>query len=104
MLKKIGFFGIIQIICAVIAAVLSFMVLRANHMLTFAKWLRWEIFWYVILALFTTVIFAHKYAQGKVQEVIFFLSTAISVSNLMAFPLFCLIKSKFNYTKITHTF
>ena len=100
MLKKIGFFGIIQIICATIAALLSYMVLKSNNMLTFGKWLRWEIFWYVILAIFTTVIFAHKYAQGKVQEVIFFLSTAVSVANLLAFPLYCLIKSKFNFSKL----
>ena len=30
----------------------------------------------------------------------FFLATAISVSNLIAFPLYCLIKSRFNFSKL----
>ena len=91
MLKKIKFIGLIQIICAAVASLLSFFVLHANGMLTFEKWLQWEIFWYIMLMIFSNVIFAHRIAQGKVQEVLFFLSTFICISNILSFVLYSLI-------------
>ena len=100
MLKKIKFIGLIQIICAVIASLVSFLVLHANDMLSFGKWLQWEIFWYIMLMIFSNVIFAHRIAQGKVQEVLFFLSTFICVSNLLAFILYALIQSNFNFSRL----
>ena len=92
MFKKIKFIGIIQIACAVIASLLSFFVLHANGMLTFGKWLQWEIFWYIMLMIFSNVIFAHRYAQGKVQEVLFFICTFICISNILAFICYSLIQ------------
>ena len=100
MFKKIKFIGIIQIVCAAIASLLSFFVLHANGMLTFGKWLQWEIFWYIMLMIFSNVIFAHRIAQGKVQEVLFFLSTFICVSNILAFVLYALIQCNFNFSRL----
>ena len=100
MLKKIKFIGLIQIVCAVIASLLSLFVLHANGMLKFEKWLQWEIFWYVMLMIFSNVIFAHRIAQGKVQEVLFFLSTFICISNILAFILYALIASNFNFSRL----
>jgi hypothetical protein len=100
MLKKIKFIGLIQIICAVIASLISLLVLHANDMLSFGKWLQWEIFWYVMLMIFSNVIFAHRIAQGKVQEVLFFLSTFITISNILAFVLYSLIKCNFNFYRL----
>ena len=100
MLKKIKFIGIIQIACAVIASLLSFFVLHANGMLTFTKWLQWEIFWYIMFMIFSNVIFAHRIAQGKVQEVLFFLSTFICVSNILAFIIYSLVQCNFNFERL----
>ena len=100
MLKKIKFIGIIQIICALLASLLSLIVLSTNDMLTFGKWLQWEIFWYIMLMIFSNVIFAHRIAQGKVQEILFFLSTFICISNVLAFVLYCLIQCNFNFSKL----
>ena len=100
MLKKIKFIGLIQIICAVIASLLSFLVLHANGMLSFGKWLQWEIFWYIMLMIFSNVIFAHRIAQGKAQEVLFFLSTFICVSNILAFVLYSLIQCNFDFNRL----
>ena len=100
MLKKITFIGIVQIVCAIIASLLSLIVLHENEMLTFGKWLQWEIFWYIMLMIFSNMIFAHKYAQGKAQEILFSLSTFICVSNLMAFVLYCLIQCDFKFEKL----
>ena len=100
MLKKIKFFGLIQIICAVIASLLSLFVLHANGMLNFGKWLQWEIFWYIMLMIFSNVIFAHRIAQGKAQEIIFFLSTFICVANILAFVLYALIQCNFDFNRL----
>ena len=100
MFKKIRFIGIIQIICAAIAALLSFFVLHANEMLTFGNWLQWVIFWYIMLMIFSNVIFSHRYAHGKVQEVIFFLSTFTCISNILAFIIYSLIQCNFNFARL----
>ena len=100
MLKKIKFIGLIQIVCAVIASLLSFFVLHANEMLSFGKWLQWEIFWYVMLMIFSGVIFAHRIAQGKVQEVLFLTCTFICVSNILAFVLYSLIQCNFDFSRL----
>ena len=100
MLKKIKFIGLIQIVCAAIASLLSFFVLHANGMLTLEKWLQWEIFWYIMLMIFSNVIFAHRIAQGKLQEVLFFLSTFICISNILAFILYSLIQCNFNFSRL----
>lgn len=100
MLKKIQFIGLIQIVCAILASLLSFFVLHANGMLSFGKWLQWEIFWYIMLMIFSTVIFAHRIAQGKVQEVLFFLATFICVSNILAFILYALIQCNFTFSRL----
>ena len=95
MLKKITFIGIIQIICAALAGLLSVWVLYANDMLTLGKWVQWEIFWYIMLMIFSNVIFAHRYAQGKVQELLFLTSTFICISNLLSFVTYSLIQCNF---------
>ena len=100
MLKKIKFIGLIQIICAAVASLLSFFVLHANGMLTFGKWLQWEIFWYIMLMIFSNVILAHRIAQGKVQEVLFFLSTFICISNILSFVLYSLIQCSFDFSRL----
>ena len=100
MLKKIKFFGIIQIVCIILAALLSMLVLRANDMLTLSKWLQWLIFWYIMLLILSNVFFAHKIAQGKVQEVLFLVSTFICVSNIVGFILYSLLQCNFNFARL----
>ena len=97
MKQKIGFVGIIQLVCAALSAVLSLLILISQESLTFLSFLRWLIFLYVILMLLSNVVLSHRFSQGRLQEVLFLISTSLLVSNLLGYVVFCLIKCSFNF-------
>ena len=97
MKEKLGFIGIIQLICLALSGLISLFVLIAQESLAVVSFLRWFLFLYIILALLSNVVLSHRFASGRVQEVLFLLSTALLVSNLLGYLLFCLIKCRFDF-------
>lgn len=99
-LKRLGFVGIIQIVCFILGALISFGILKAGRMFSFKKEIFWTIYWYVNLMFLSNVLFSNKFAKGKAQEVIFFLASVAVISNLLSYILFTIIKCSFNFSKI----
>jgi type IV secretory pathway TraG/TraD family ATPase VirD4 len=97
MKRKIGFVGLIQLACIFLSTLISLTILISQGGLTFVSFLRWGIFLYVILMLLSNVILSHKFAQGRGQEILFLISTALLVSNLLGYVLYCLLKCNFNF-------
>ena len=96
MKRKIGFIGIIQLVCAFLSSIISLSILISQESLTFVSFLRWFIFLYVILMLLSNVLLSHKFSQGRLQEILFLASTALLVSNLLGYLLYCLIECRFD--------
>jgi len=96
MKQKIGFIGLIQLVCAFLSGMISLFVLMGQESLTLVSFLRWFIFIYVILMLLSNVLLSHRFSQGRMQEILFLASTALLVSNLLGFVLYCLIKCGFD--------
>ena len=88
MKQKIGFITIIQLVCAAVSCLLTFGILTAQGALTFASFLRWGIFLYVLLMLLSNVLLSQRFSQGRLQEILFLLSTALLISNLLGYVLF----------------
>ena len=97
MKHKIGFIGIIQLICAVSSGLISLFVLISQESLAFVPFIRWFIFLYVILMLLSNVMLSHRFSEGRLQEILFLASTALLVSNLLGYVLYCLIKCRFDF-------
>ena len=97
MKEKLGFIGIIQLICAGLSALISLFVLISQESLTFVAFLRWFLFLYVILMLLSNVLLSHRFSEGRLQEVLFLISTSLLISNLLGYVVFCLIKCGFDF-------
>ena len=97
MKQKIGFIGIIQLICAGLSGAISLLILITQESLSFISFLRWFIFLYVILMLLSNVVLSHRFSKGRVQEILFLISTSLLVSNLLGYVVFCLIKCRFDF-------
>jgi len=105
-LKKIGFFGLMAIVCFVLANIVTIPILYSQELLmqkgAFQFWilLRWDIFFFVVLFLISQIILSHKFLQGKGQEILFFVASTIVISLFLAYPIFSLISCKFNFAKL----
>lgn len=101
--KRLSFIALIQAITFGISAILSFIVLKRVGLLEIngdfqtIRYIRWTLFSFVFLMLICNVTFTHKFASGKVQEVIFFLSSELVIANFITFIIYCLIKCKLNF-------
>ena len=96
MKQKIGFIGIIQLVCVILSGAISLAALMSQESLTLISFLRWFIFIYVILLLVSLVTLSHRFSQGRLQEVLFLMSTALLVSSLLGYVLYCLIRCGFD--------
>ena len=97
MKHKLSFIGIIQLVCALFSSIISVSVLISQESLTFVSFLRWFLFLYVILMLLSNVLLSHRFSKGRLQEVLFLVSTSLLVSNLLGYVFFCLIKCRFDF-------
>ena len=95
MKRKIGFITIIQLVCAMLSALVSVLVLTSQDNLSLVSFLRWSVFLYVIFMLLSNVMLSHRFSKGRLQEILFLLSTALLISNLLGYVLFCLIRCNF---------
>ena len=83
MKQKIGFIGIVQLICIAVSGLISLFALISQESLTFVSFLRWFVFIYVMLMLLSNVLLSHRFSEGRRQEILFLVSTALLVSNLL---------------------
>jgi len=106
-MKKRYVFLIVLLVALVLSNVVAIPVLVSTGLfkndvgnLTFSNYLRWEIFLFVSFLLLASVVSSHKFAAGKLQEVIFVVSSVLVVSELVAYLLFTLIDCNFDFTVI----
>ena len=96
MKRKIGFIGIIQVVCICLSSLITLSILVAQGGLELVPFLRWSVFLYVILMLVSNVALSHKFAQGVLQEILFLVSTALLISALLGFVLYSFLRCNFN--------
>lgn len=98
MKKKLESIGIIALVNLVISNIVVFAILRTS--VNFGDYLRYEIFLFVYLMLFSNVFFSNKFCSGKAQEWLFFLSVSFLVSSLLAYILYSIIISDWKMDQI----
>lgn len=106
-IKKFRFILLLQIICVVLSVGLTCAVFASNGMLLpqggnfrLGLFLQWIIFWYVVFMLFSNVVMSHRFAAGKVQELLFFFSSAILISGVVSYVFFTLVRCGFDFSVI----
>ncbi len=105
-LKKVGFVAIILLVCFILSNVLSIPVLYKCGLLVvegrvnWSDYFHWVIFWFITFALFANVVMSHKIAEGKVQEILFFFSAQILISEIIGYVLYSLIRCNFKFSVI----
>ena len=67
---------------------------------TILAYLRWEIFLFVTFMLFGCVLLSHKFASGKLQEVLFVVSAILLISEVFSYILFTLIDCRFEFAVV----
>ena len=97
MKQKLGFIGIIQLVCGLIAAIISVLIMMSTSGLSLFGFAHWGLFLYVVCMLLSNVMLSHRFAKGRAQEILFLLSTALLVSGLLGYVLYCLIKCGFDF-------
>ena len=78
-MKKLKFPAIIVGVCLVLSAILSFVILKAKDNLIFSSFAKTLGFTYVTNMLFFNAILSHKFVKGTKQEILSFISTALSL-------------------------
>jgi len=106
LLKKYGKIALIVLGCFVLANVISLPSLYVQNMLqsgigfAVGNYLKWTIFFFIIIMLLCNVIFSHKFTQGRGQEILFFISISLLISILSGYILYCLIQAHFKLTEL----
>ncbi|MCQ2398965.1 MAG: type IV secretory system conjugative DNA transfer family protein [Clostridia bacterium] len=97
---KISKLTIIVVSCAVIAV--GFALIALNHlgMFTVERCVSWSLYVFLILFLAACVLLSHKVIEGKIQEIVFFLSTTLLIANFAASILFCFVYSNFDFSSL----
>ncbi|MCQ2409350.1 MAG: type IV secretory system conjugative DNA transfer family protein [Clostridia bacterium] len=100
-LRKIGAVGIITLVCFALANVISvpvlFFVLGYKGVsiagaITYAKW---TVFFFITMMLIANVFLSQKFLEGKGQEILFFTSSALLMSEALGYIIYCLVRCKF---------
>lgn len=99
-LKKFGFFGLIQLICVVLAVIVSLCFLKWGKIFSPHKLFNWTVYWYINLMFVSNVLFSNKFAKGKAQEILFFVAAEAVISNLLGYIIYCVIECRFNFRRL----
>ena len=67
---------------------------------TMMNYLRWELFWFLSLAIFANILISHKYAFGRTQELLFLFSALFTICEVLAYVIYTLIDCSFNFSII----
>ena len=68
--------------------------------ITFAGYIKWEVFLFVTFMLVASVVASHKFATGRVHEVLFVIASVLLISELIAYLLFTLIECRFDFAVV----
>ena len=98
MKSKLSSIGLISLISFVISNIIVFVLLGSSF--NIGKYVKYEIFLFVLFMLFSNVFFSNKFCSGKAQEWLFFLSVSLLVSFLLAFVVYSIIKSGWKVEQI----
>ena len=99
--KKIGIILLIQLVCLVLGAGISFIVLHFTGVLYLASsfdymtLIKWSIWLYVVFMLMSNVFFCRKLSDGRAQEIVVFISSQLIISFFVSVVIYVLIKCKF---------
>ncbi|MGN0822733.1 MAG: type IV secretory system conjugative DNA transfer family protein [Candidatus Gallimonas sp.] len=99
-MKKLGFYGVIILVCLCLSAAFSFGVLWLGKLFSFPNLLRWTLFWFVMFMFVSNLLFVHKFTSGKKQEVLFFIVAELLISNLFGYAIYCLIECGFDLARL----
>lgn len=104
--KKIGAFGLIRIICLVLACVIIIPILSQLELLTvnghfnLKSYLCWGIYFYFFLAFISNILFSYKYTKGTAQELLVFFSSGVIITYLITFIIYALLACKADFSKL----
>ncbi|MDY6367703.1 MAG: type IV secretory system conjugative DNA transfer family protein [Clostridia bacterium] len=73
---------------------------NADGSFTLLSYLRWELFIFVTFMLFSCVIMSHKFASGRIQEILFVFSAITLISELFGYLIFTLIDCNFDFSVV----
>ena len=103
-MKKRYVFLIVLLVAFVLSNVIAIPVLfstglflNASGDITFVNYIKWEVFLFVTFFLFESVLISHKFAIGKLQEILFVVSAILFISELLSYLLFTLIECNFDF-------
>ena len=103
-MKKRYVFLIVLLVAFVLSNVIAIPVLfstglflNASGDITFVNYIKWEVFLFVTFFLFESVLISHKFAIGKLQEILFVVSAILFISELLSYLLFTLIECGFDF-------
>ena len=104
--KKIGAFGIIRIICLVIACAIIIPILSGLELLNvdghfnIKSYICWVIYFYFFFAFISNILFSYKFTKGRTQELLVFFSSGVIVTYLVTFIIYMLIACKADFSKL----
>ncbi len=102
-MKKLGSLGIIILIGLILSFGGSTLVLKLTNQLSFSEIMAYGIFSFVIVMLLFNVLFSHIFMQGKGQEILFFLSGSLLISDLFGFVFYAMSKSGYKFAHLDWT-
>ena len=98
MKSKLKSIGIIALVCLVISNILVLLI--HGLPIGFSDYIKYELFVFVFLMLFSNVFFSNRFCSGKAQEWLFFLSVSILISCGLAYIFYSIVKSGWKFSQI----
>jgi len=105
-MKKRTVVLIVQGACLIVASILSFIILNSRELLTvngdlqYVTIIECVLWFHVLLSLLCNILVSHKYAEGKLQEVIFFGSSTFSIGFILSYILVSLMDCNFDFNHV----
>ncbi len=98
MKSKLGSIGLIALINLVVSNVITVVLLWGAF--SAGNYIKYEVFLFVFLMLFSVVFFSNKFCSGKAQEWLFFISVSLLVSALLSFITYSFVESGWKIAQV----
>ncbi|MCQ2413654.1 MAG: type IV secretory system conjugative DNA transfer family protein [Clostridia bacterium] len=106
-IKKFRFITLICLICTALSAGVSAAFLYNGNLLRNANGgfnitgiLSSVIFFFVLFMLFSNITLSHRFATGRIQEILFFTSSGLAISAILAYVFYAMIDCNFEFAVI----
>ncbi len=100
MKDKFKFIAILQLILIVVSLISVLVFLNYNEMLNGSTFFKWFFLWWLLLTLFSNVILSNKFASGRAQEWLFYVSSGVLISSIFSYIIFSIINSSFKFSNM----